>query len=48
MNAVDLLLIAALAVVIGLAARRVWKTRKTGGCGCDGCAAGPVCKDKTE
>jgi len=48
MNGIDLLLIAALAVVIGLAARRVWKTRKTGGCGCgcDGCTASPVCKTK--
>ena len=48
MNGVDILLIAALAVVLGFAIRHTWKKRKTGGCGCgcDGCAASPVCKDK--
>ncbi len=48
MNGVDILLIAVLALVLGLAGRHVWKTRKTGGCGCEGCAAGPICKDKTK
>ena len=50
MNGIDLLLIAALAVVLGLAVRHVWKTRKTGGCGCgcDGCLSADICKDKTE
>lgn len=50
MNGVDIILIAVIAAVLGLAVRRVWKTRKTGGCGCGcgGCAARPVCKDKTK
>ena len=50
MNGVDLILIAVIVLALGLAARRVWKTRKTGGCGCgcDGCTASPVCKEKTE
>ncbi len=48
MNGVDILLIAVLAVILVLAGRHVWKTRKTGGCGCgcEGCTAGPICKDK--
>ena len=33
MNGVDLILIAVIVLALGLAARRVWKTRKTGGCG---------------
>ncbi len=50
MNGVDLLLIAGIVLALGLAVRRVWRTRKTGGCGCgcDGCAASPMCKDKTK
>ena len=40
MNAWDIALLAALAVAVALAVRRVVKTRKTGGCGCgcEGCA----------
>ena len=50
MNGIDVLLIAVLAVVLGLAVRRVWRTRKTGGCGCgcDGCLASADCREKNE
>ena len=48
MNSIDLLLIAALAVILGLALRHAWRTRKTGGCGCgcEGCLAAPACREK--
>ena len=48
MSGIDLLLIAVLAVVLGLAARHTWKKRKTGGCGCgcDGCLSSSDCKEK--
>ena len=50
MNGVDIVLILALAAVLGLALRHVWRTRKTGGCGCgcDGCLSAAECRDKTE
>ncbi len=50
MNGIDILLLAVLAAVLGLAARRVWRTRKTGGCGCgcDGCLHSAGCGEKKE
>lgn len=50
MNGADIILIAVIAAALALAVRRVWKTRKTGGCGCgcDGCTASPDCKTKSE
>ena len=45
MNGADIILIALIAAALALAVRRVWKARKTGGCGCgcDGCGSAPVC-----
>ena len=50
MNGIDILLIAVLAVCLGLALRHTWKTRKTGGCGCgcEGCLSASECRDKRE
>lgn len=38
----NLIVIAILIVVVGLAVRSIWRSRKSGGCGCgcDGCAGG--------
>ena len=37
MNIWDILILAAVAAAVFFAVRRVWKTRRSGGCGC-GCA----------
>ena len=37
MNLVDIALLLLLAAALFFALRRVWKTRKTGGCSCGGC-----------
>ena len=41
MKIIDVVLIAVLAVVIGLAVRRTLRVRRSGGCGC-GCSGCPV------
>ncbi len=39
MKLIDIIIILALAVVLFFVIRRMWRTRKTGGCGCgcEGC-----------
>ena len=42
MNVIDIVLIAAIGLVVGLAARRIVRNKKQGGCscGCEHCACG--------
>lgn len=49
MKLIDIVLIAALAVVVFFAVRHTVRIRRSGGCGCgcDGCTNGAACKGRT-
>ena len=46
MNVIDIILIILVVLVLGLALRGALRRRKSGGCGCDGCARNDTCGGK--